>query len=144
MLWRTLTKYLDATRIISFIVTALWKYVIRTKNVYLYFSKDLEINIANPKTLKSKPTIDNLVFGTVYSDHMLRIQWSKRQGWNHPRITPLQNFQMHPGKQFTITWTLCISKYYFQEQKFCTMPKHYLKEWRLTVVMTNKLGATLV
>ena len=77
-------------------------------NVYLntYFSKDLEITIANPNILKPKPAIENLLFGTVYSDHMLRIQWSKGQGWNHPRITPLQNFQMHPGnKQFTKSYT---------------------------------------
>ena len=53
---------------------------------------------------------------------MLRIQWSKRHGWNNPRITPLQNFQMHPGKQLTQS-TLDIFKNFPEIEVFEKMSK---------------------
>lgn len=62
-----------------------------------FHSKDLKVTLTDPNELRPKPNIDNLVFGTVFSDHMLRIKWCKNQGWNQPRITPLENFQMHPA-----------------------------------------------
>ncbi|GFS88580.1 branched-chain-amino-acid aminotransferase, cytosolic [Nephila pilipes] len=43
------------------------------------------------------PDASNLVFGKTFSDHMLQIEWTQSNGWGKPEITPLHDFQMHPG-----------------------------------------------
>uniref|UniRef100_A0A4X2LA68 Branched-chain-amino-acid aminotransferase n=1 Tax=Vombatus ursinus TaxID=29139 RepID=A0A4X2LA68_VOMUR len=64
--------------------------------IYNFFkAKDL---IITPATiLKEKPDPNNLVFGTVYTDHMLTVEWSLNFGWEKPRIKPLENLSLHPG-----------------------------------------------
>ncbi|XP_034502437.1 branched-chain-amino-acid aminotransferase, cytosolic isoform X2 [Ailuropoda melanoleuca] len=58
-------------------------------------AKDL---IITPATiLKEKPDPSTLVFGTVFTDHMLTVEWSSEFGWEKPRIRPLQNLSLHPG-----------------------------------------------
>nr|XP_007966123.2 branched-chain-amino-acid aminotransferase, cytosolic isoform X2 [Chlorocebus sabaeus] len=58
-------------------------------------AKDL---IVTPATiLKEKPDPNNLVFGTVFTDHMLVVEWSSEFGWEKPHIKPLQNLSLHPG-----------------------------------------------
>eukprot|EP00074_Homo_sapiens_P096694 XP_016875257.1 branched-chain-amino-acid aminotransferase, cytosolic isoform X1 [Homo sapiens] len=58
-------------------------------------AKDL---IVTPATiLKEKPDPNNLVFGTVFTDHMLTVEWSSEFGWEKPHIKPLQNLSLHPG-----------------------------------------------
>uniref|UniRef100_A0A8C9I9L7 Branched-chain-amino-acid aminotransferase n=1 Tax=Piliocolobus tephrosceles TaxID=591936 RepID=A0A8C9I9L7_9PRIM len=58
-------------------------------------AKDL---IVTPATiLKEKPDPNNLVFGTVFTDHMLVAEWSSEFGWEKPHIKPLQNLSLHPG-----------------------------------------------
>ncbi|XP_051817268.1 branched-chain-amino-acid aminotransferase, cytosolic isoform X2 [Antechinus flavipes] len=58
-------------------------------------AKDL---IITPATiLKEKPDPNNLVFGTVFTDHMLIIEWSLNFGWEKPQIKPLENLSLHPG-----------------------------------------------
>ncbi|KAM8912565.1 branched-chain-amino-acid aminotransferase, cytosolic isoform 7-T7 [Lycaon pictus] len=58
-------------------------------------AKDL---IITPATiLKEKPDPNALVFGTVFTDHMLTVEWSSEFGWDKPRIKPLQNLSLHPG-----------------------------------------------
>ncbi|XP_032288539.1 branched-chain-amino-acid aminotransferase, cytosolic isoform X1 [Phoca vitulina] len=58
-------------------------------------AKDL---IITPATiLKEKPDPSTLVFGTVFTDHMLMVEWSSEFGWEKPRIRPLQNLSLHPG-----------------------------------------------
>ncbi|XP_068962957.1 branched-chain-amino-acid aminotransferase, cytosolic-like isoform X2 [Petaurus breviceps papuanus] len=58
-------------------------------------AKDL---IITPATiLKEKPDPENLVFGTVFTDHMLTVEWSLNFGWEKPRIKPLENLSLHPG-----------------------------------------------
>jgi branched-chain amino acid aminotransferase len=61
------------------------------------YSNDLEITPANPSILKQKPPVEDLVFGKYYTDHMLRIRWTQTEGWGAPRITPLEDFSMHPA-----------------------------------------------
>ncbi|XP_028388500.2 branched-chain-amino-acid aminotransferase, cytosolic isoform X1 [Phyllostomus discolor] len=58
-------------------------------------AKDLIITPAT--TLKEKPDPDNVVFGTVFTDHMLTIEWSSESGWEKPHIKPFQNLSLHPG-----------------------------------------------
>uniref|UniRef100_A0A5G2R8W8 Branched-chain-amino-acid aminotransferase n=1 Tax=Sus scrofa TaxID=9823 RepID=A0A5G2R8W8_PIG len=58
-------------------------------------AKDLIITPAT--VLKEKPDPDTLVFGTVFTDHMLTVEWSSESGWEKPHIKPLQNLSLHPG-----------------------------------------------
>ena len=37
---------------------------------------------------KNKPGEKDLKFGRTYTDHMLLIEWSKRNGWGKPNIVP--------------------------------------------------------
>ncbi|XP_043943617.1 branched-chain-amino-acid aminotransferase, cytosolic [Protopterus annectens] len=46
---------------------------------------------------KDKPDHKNLVFGTVFTDHMLVIEWSAKAGWDKPKIKPFQNLSLHPA-----------------------------------------------
>lgn len=58
-------------------------------------AKDLIITPAS--TLKEKPDPETLVFGTVFTDHMLMVEWSSECGWEKPHIKPLQNLSLHPA-----------------------------------------------
>ena len=62
----------------------------------LEFSR-LKIKRARLSDLKEKPPVSDLVFGKVFTDHMLTIDWDTEQGWHAPQIGPFQNFSMHPG-----------------------------------------------
>ncbi|XP_042325207.1 branched-chain-amino-acid aminotransferase, cytosolic isoform X1 [Sceloporus undulatus] len=54
--------------------------------------------IINPSTtLKEKPDPNGLVFGTVFTDNMLFIEWSLTSGWEAPHIKPLENLSLHPA-----------------------------------------------
>uniref|UniRef100_A0A671DUR1 Branched-chain-amino-acid aminotransferase n=1 Tax=Rhinolophus ferrumequinum TaxID=59479 RepID=A0A671DUR1_RHIFE len=58
-------------------------------------SQDLIITPAT--VLKEKPDPNTLVFGTVFTDHMLTVEWSSEFGWEKPHIKALQNLSLHPG-----------------------------------------------
>ncbi|XP_066120891.1 branched-chain-amino-acid aminotransferase, cytosolic isoform X1 [Saccopteryx bilineata] len=58
-------------------------------------AKDL---IITPATiLKEKPDPNTVAFGTIFTDHMLTIEWSSKFGWEKPHIKPFQNLSLHPG-----------------------------------------------
>ncbi|CAH1258913.1 BCAT2 [Branchiostoma lanceolatum] len=57
--------------------------------------KDLEIELT--KNPQQKPEPSELVFGKNFTDHMLTVEWTSEGGWKHPKITPLQPLQLHPG-----------------------------------------------
>lgn len=87
------------------------------------FSKDLQVTLADPKQLKAKPDIKDLVFGKYFTDHMLRIKWSQSEGWSPPAITPLQDLTLHPAaKVSTHCGVLCYLNAPFRP-RCCTMPK---------------------
>ncbi|KAL0962641.1 hypothetical protein UPYG_G00343170 [Umbra pygmaea] len=48
-------------------------------------------------TQKAKPDLNNLIFGTEFTDHMLTIQWSSAGGWQEPHIKPFGNLSLHPA-----------------------------------------------
>ncbi|KAB0349678.1 hypothetical protein FD754_014535, partial [Muntiacus muntjak] len=56
-----------------------------------------DLIITQATVLKEKPDPSTLVFGTVFTDHMLTVEWSLELGWEKPRIKPLQNLSLHPG-----------------------------------------------
>ncbi|GAA6228185.1 branched-chain-amino-acid aminotransferase, cytosolic [Lates japonicus] len=54
---------------------------------------DLVIQLSSSS--KTKP--DVLDFGTVFTDHMLTIEWSVTEGWQAPLIKPFGNLSLHPA-----------------------------------------------
>ncbi|MDR3438468.1 branched-chain amino acid aminotransferase [Telmatospirillum sp.] len=46
---------------------------------------------------KVRPADDNLQFGTVFTDHMFRIDYTEGRGWHDPRIVPYQAFDFDPA-----------------------------------------------
>ncbi|ETE68876.1 Branched-chain-amino-acid aminotransferase, cytosolic, partial [Ophiophagus hannah] len=62
------------------------------------FSPQADDLVINPSTtLKEKPDPNGLVFGTVFTDNMLFIEWSFTSGWDVPQIKPLENLSVHPA-----------------------------------------------
>uniref|UniRef100_A0ACB8FN33 Branched-chain-amino-acid aminotransferase n=1 Tax=Sphaerodactylus townsendi TaxID=933632 RepID=A0ACB8FN33_9SAUR len=64
-------------------------------SIFCLEAADLIINPA--ATFKEKPDPTGLVFGTVFSDNMLFIEWSLASGWEKPHIKPLENLSVHPA-----------------------------------------------
>lgn len=60
-------------------------------------SRKLKIEQAKLQDMKPKPPISDLVFGKIFTDHMLTIDWNATTGWQDPKIEPFKNFSMHPG-----------------------------------------------
>ncbi|KAM9845825.1 branched-chain-amino-acid aminotransferase, cytosolic-like [Aulostomus maculatus] len=54
---------------------------------------DLVIQLSS--TLKTKPHVS--AFGTVFTDHMLTIEWSETDGWQAPLLHPFRNLSLHPA-----------------------------------------------
>ncbi|KAJ2705679.1 branched-chain-amino-acid transaminase bat2, partial [Coemansia spiralis] len=48
----------------------------------------------SPKPLLAK---EDLVFGHTFSDHMLAIEWTARDGWGRPQIKPYGPLQLDPS-----------------------------------------------
>lgn len=64
--------------------------------VSLFFQAE-DLIITPATTLKEKPDPNGLVFGTVFTDNMLIIEWSLASGWEKPHIKPLENLSLHPA-----------------------------------------------
>ncbi|XP_053798751.1 branched-chain-amino-acid aminotransferase, cytosolic isoform X2 [Vidua macroura] len=59
--------------------------------------KASDLIITPATTFKEKPDPTGLVFGTVFTDNMLTIEWSLASGWEKPYIKPLENLSLHPA-----------------------------------------------
>jgi len=45
-----------------------------------------------------KPKNDDILgAGKFYSSHMIRVMWTKEEGWGNPKICPLQDLLVHPA-----------------------------------------------
>ncbi|KAH8235593.1 hypothetical protein KR032_003614, partial [Drosophila birchii] len=62
-------------------------------------ASQLSVRLAAPEQLHAKPDNDEeLGFGRLFTDHMLKIYYHKSLGgWQRPEITPLENLVMHPA-----------------------------------------------
>ncbi|XP_028274972.1 branched-chain-amino-acid aminotransferase, cytosolic [Parambassis ranga] len=54
---------------------------------------DLVIQLSSAP--KHKPNVVN--FGSVFTDHMLTVEWSVAEGWKAPLIRPFGNLSLHPA-----------------------------------------------
>ncbi|XP_044198615.1 branched-chain-amino-acid aminotransferase, cytosolic isoform X1 [Thunnus albacares] len=61
--------------------------------LYLHQASDLVIQLSS--TLKAKSEV--FAFGTVFTDHMLTIEWSATEGWQAPFIKPFGNLSLNPA-----------------------------------------------
>uniref|UniRef100_A0A3P8TXA2 Branched-chain-amino-acid aminotransferase, mitochondrial n=1 Tax=Amphiprion percula TaxID=161767 RepID=A0A3P8TXA2_AMPPE len=59
--------------------------------------KAADLAIERSTACKPKPEPSSLVFGKQFSDHMLTINWSEKEGWEAPQIKPFQNLSLHPA-----------------------------------------------
>lgn len=58
----------------------------------------MEIIKAKGTQLQNIPTnTDALKFGHTYADHMMEAEYCDEHGWQRPLISPLHNFNLHPG-----------------------------------------------
>uniref|UniRef100_T1JE10 Branched-chain-amino-acid aminotransferase n=1 Tax=Strigamia maritima TaxID=126957 RepID=T1JE10_STRMM len=56
---------------------------------------DLEIELAKEKT--NVPDAGSLLFGHHFTDHMLEVEWTLKDGWGKPKISPFHNLTLHPA-----------------------------------------------
>ncbi|XP_014855659.1 PREDICTED: branched-chain-amino-acid aminotransferase, cytosolic-like isoform X1 [Poecilia mexicana] len=59
--------------------------------------KAADLTIERNPECKPKPDPSALMFGKHFSDHMLTISWSEKDGWDAPQIKPFQNLSLHPA-----------------------------------------------
>ena len=55
---------------------------------------------ATPAQRKPKPeNMEEIKFGQIFADHMLEVDWTETEGWGHPRICAVHDFQLHPASK---------------------------------------------
>ncbi|VCX15805.1 unnamed protein product, partial [Gulo gulo] len=57
---------------------------------------DLQLEMTQEPHQKPDPS-KPLVFGKIFTDHMLVVEWKEEKGWGRPRIQPFQNLTLHPA-----------------------------------------------
>ena len=55
------------------------------------------ITITKTTQPAEKPDPGKLVFGQTFTDHMLTANWTEADGWEPPRIRPVEKFSLHPA-----------------------------------------------
>ena len=59
---------------------------------------EIKSNIVPEDKRKPKPADESkLGFGSIYTDHMLMIDYRDGQGWHNPRIEPYQHLKLNPA-----------------------------------------------
>jgi len=59
---------------------------------------NVDIEVVADGTGGIPPTNYNTIrFGSLFSDHMLSIEWTADHGWHKPKIHPLRPIEMHPA-----------------------------------------------
>lgn len=56
-----------------------------------------QIKTIRSTNLKEKPDVNTLEFGTVFTDHMFMMDYTKGRGWHDPRIIPYQHLSLDPA-----------------------------------------------
>lgn len=56
-----------------------------------------KLDITTSDVRKILPQKEDLVFGQVFTDHMLEVDWSHDQGWHAPIIKPYGPMQIDPA-----------------------------------------------
>lgn len=57
----------------------------------------MEIRIEKATTLKAKPDVSKIGFGTHFTDHMFLMDYEEGRGWHDPRIVPFHDITVSPA-----------------------------------------------
>ncbi len=57
----------------------------------------IDLKIELTKTPKAKPSMENIPFGTYFSDHMFLMNYTEGRGWHDHRIVPYAPFTLDPA-----------------------------------------------
>ena len=57
----------------------------------------MEIKITKTTAPGVMPPENELGFGRVFTDHMLLVDWTEKDGWQNARIQPFANISLHPA-----------------------------------------------
>lgn len=58
----------------------------------------MKTTLAEPNQLRSKPDVKELKFGSIFTDHMMKVFYHKALGgWQKPEIIPFENISLHPA-----------------------------------------------
>jgi branched-chain amino acid aminotransferase len=58
----------------------------------------MELTITQAEQLKKRPEDSpNMGFGTIFTDHMFNMDYSREKGWHHPRIEPFGPMEISPA-----------------------------------------------
>ena len=57
----------------------------------------MEIRVEKATTLKAKPDVSKIGFGTHFTDHMFVMDYEEGKGWHDPRIVPYQDITVSPA-----------------------------------------------
>ncbi len=57
----------------------------------------MQITVTKAEKFKSKPDDAELGFGTIFTDHMLNMDYDLDKGWHNPRIEPYTAIEMDPA-----------------------------------------------
>ncbi|MCG8640070.1 MAG: branched-chain amino acid aminotransferase [Desulfobacterales bacterium] len=57
----------------------------------------MEIKVTRARTHRSRPADTELGFGTLFTDHMFVMDYSREKGWHNPEIKPYQDFLLPPS-----------------------------------------------
>lgn len=53
--------------------------------------------VEKTKAPKPIPSMDGILFGRTFTDHMLDVDWDAKNGWHAPKIVPYQNLSISPA-----------------------------------------------
>lgn len=56
-----------------------------------------QIRFEKAATLKEKPDVSKIGFGTKFSDYMFEMDYNREQGWHDPRIVPYKDISVSPA-----------------------------------------------
>lgn len=56
-----------------------------------------KLDVKTSDVRKILPPKEDLVFGQVFTDHLLEVDWSHDHGWHAPQIKPYGNMQIDPA-----------------------------------------------
>ncbi|TRZ06240.1 hypothetical protein HGM15179_020867, partial [Zosterops borbonicus] len=71
--------------------------LLRLRRGYNSTFRASELELERVGTPGTPPAPQDLVFGKVFTDHMLRVEWSRARGWGRPQICPFQELRLHPA-----------------------------------------------
>uniref|UniRef100_A0A915J8B8 Branched-chain-amino-acid aminotransferase n=1 Tax=Romanomermis culicivorax TaxID=13658 RepID=A0A915J8B8_ROMCU len=59
--------------------------------------RDLIVHEAPKSSVRDKFDAEKLKFGSQFSDHILEVEWTSKNGWGRPVIQPMHDLMLHPA-----------------------------------------------